>query len=581
MNTRIQGISAVTGLLLLFVGCETSTKRAEGYCPSCQDKWSPECLPDCGIEAPETCPEPCRSVDTFNLEQCDLPCTFGAVHPDGGTGGSDGGGMSSGGTGGGANGGSGGGPGTGGSGGAGGSGNATGGDGGTPDGSTCDPAASPLDDPCVASDGLAVFVAPTGSADAAGTQSDPFASITNAAAAAADSGKVVIVCNATYDEQVTLDTSTRIYGGFSCPDESNPWQPTADEHPLVAPSTGTPLSIDSADYSVVVENIDFEAADATQAGRSSIAARVVGSSDVTLRRVTLTAGAGADGADGETTPLTFPDRETELDGKAGDDPDAPGSGGVYKCEGGTTRGGAGGVAMSGSSDGDDGAPKYDDVGGKGGQEGASCGTGGTGLDGADAPAQPDALGARTVGTIANDTWQPEGGQDGEVGLPGQGGGGGAGSASGNGGGGGAGGCGGAGGQGGKGGGASIALLSVDSDVTLDSATLQTADGGDGGQGSLGQDGQKDDVTGGGGAGGQGGGAAACPGGNGGAGGRGGHGGGGAGGISVSIVYRGTAPGQHDVTLEVGNAGAQGLGAGASSSSHNGAEGVAQKELEIS
>ncbi len=265
----------------------------------------------------------------------------------------------------------------------------------------------------------------------------------------------------------------------------------------------TPLAISGAS-GLTIEGFDFEASDGEAAGHSSIAAFVQASTDVTLRKVTLKAGKGHRGADGES-----PSPNYSGDAHAGGD--ANGTSGGNACENTcanrpsavSSRGGKGGSVIAadsgadagGPEPGEDGTPAFgatSDPDGKGGTEGRSCGAGGTGHDGASAPPANGGTGARIYGTLTTSGWMPADGNAGETGKPGQGGGGGAAAKTpspGGGGGGGCGGCGGTGGTAGKGGGSSFALLSLTSTITLEACTLSAAEAGAGGNGAAGQDGQ--------------------------------------------------------------------------------------------
>mgnify|MGYP007130789543 CR=1 FL=1 len=126
------------------------------------------------------------------------------------------------------------------------------------------------------------------------------------------------------------------------------------------------------------------------------------------------------------------------------------------------------------------------------------------------------------------------------------------------------------------GGSSIALVAIDTPLTLSGVTLMAGRAGNGGVGS---DGQVGGTFGAGGPQGTGAGAAknSCAGGNGGVGGHGGPGGGGQGGHSLGMALQGTtAPAGVTSTIDPMNAGTGGLG-GANNAAPNsgaGADGVA-------
>ncbi|HKY38435.1 MAG TPA: hypothetical protein VJN18_20975 [Polyangiaceae bacterium] len=434
-------------------------------------------------------------------------------------------------------------------------------------GGDCDVTASPAAEACLVSDDYAVFVAPDGSDDAAGTQAAPFASLTRAVETAGD--KLVLVCSGNYDEHVSVTAGVRVFGGFACDD----WSSVADK-PLFKPTTAGPaLSIDTVTDEVLIENVAFEVGDAVAAGATALTAVVNASANVTLRAVLLTAGKGKAGASGTLTSFTFPDR-SELDGN-----NANGTTGgqpkVVECPGAAeTSGGIGGAAAPGGQSGGPGTPDLAGPGGEGGTPGSDC-VAGVGRNGGNAPDSPAAAGASVLGALTPVGWSSGSGGDGQNGSPGQGGGGGASSKTGGGGGGGAGACGGAGAKGGQGGGGSIAIAVLDSTVSIDASELVTNDAGGGGGSVAGQPGDKDE-------GGFGGlqAAGACSGGSGGLGGNGGAGGGGAGGISVGVLWQGdVAPTvSANTTIVNGEAGAKGTGG--SAGNNDGIAGVSQKVLEL-
>ncbi|HEX2673605.1 MAG TPA: DUF1565 domain-containing protein, partial [Polyangiaceae bacterium] len=310
----------------------------------------------------------------------------------------------------------------------------------------CDPTLSPSVEACVVSNEFAIFVDPAGKESAAGTKSSPVNTISKAIQLAGDD-KIVIACNATYDEQVKIVGRARVYGGFACSGSAAPWTYEAGKRAKVAPTArGFALSVAAGAAEVDIEDVEFDARDGVDAGESSVAAFVKESASVALHRVKLVAGKGVDGADGTLTKVTFKP-QSDLDGNKAS-VDAGGAFNAIACEaGGTTRGGRGG---DGGGTGVSGSPGLPDLGaGKGGTQGLDCDVGGTGARGADAPPQPSSPGAIKLGNIGPMGWSGSAGTDGTPGSPGQGGGGGAGATTGGGGGGGAGGCGGAGGTGGK------------------------------------------------------------------------------------------------------------------------------------
>lgn len=440
-------------------------------------------------------------------------------------------------------------------------------------GGGCDTTKSPTEESCLVADDYAVFVAPNGNdADNDGSRAAPLASLTKAIEVA-DGAKLVLVCDATYNEHVVVAAGVHVYGGFKCTDWS-----AENAKPLFKPATAGPaLKIDGVDDEVVIEGVSFEVGDAVAAGETALTAIVNQSPKITLRNVLLKAGKGKSGVNGTLSQFDFPDAST-LNGNAENSPD---KGGEKMCTcqtGKATIGGVGGTPSSTGQAGAKGGPSHGSSGGEGGDPAAGdCGNGSSGKKGANAPSAPPANGASTLGIAAATGWQPASGIDGATGAPGQGGGGGASfNIVGHGGGGGCGGCGGNGGTAGKGGGGSIALLALGSPVTIENSSLVTADAGNAGNGASGQPGQGEF----GGGGGTVSTANSCAGGAGGKGGDGGAGGGGAGGISVGIVWSGAkAPTvSADTTITNGKAGLKGIGG--VPGTNDGLAGVSQKILPL-
>lgn len=486
----------------------------------------------------------------------------------------------------------------------------------------CVPSAEPdvpdedfLDSDCDGVDGNAdssVFVSATGRADGAGTRTDPVATITQGISLAASTSRThVLVANGDYSDAVVLEEGVAIVGGY----DATTWQ-RSDSRARVRAASPVLRGSDIAEPTLVL-SLDFEATDATEPGTSSIAALLVQSSGVRLERVALTAGRGADGADG-VTPSRPPQAAMGTMGGngvrsgtcvSGEVEPTPGGGGAPSSGCGCGNGGRGGLAgdfwrnttLIPATAGTHGCePAWCDPlrlcnatmpGGPG-----SGGIGGrTGSDGPGGAPGSDGAGAEPLGNFSADGYLPADGASGGVGGPGAGGGGGGGGtgcaidhdgycrgAGGAGGGGGAGGCGGAGGLGGGGGGASIALYLWESTPTLVRVAIRAADGGAGGNGALGGEGGLGGI---GGPGGQpyrpGGANPACltgtptaggVGGLGGAGGRGGGGGGGTGGPSIGILLgagSNQAGGSSGVTIMTGNGGIRGFGGGTAATGENG------------
>lgn len=484
---------------------------------------------------------------------------------------------------------------------AGGAGGEAGGAGGAA--AVCDVGKSPSEEPCLVSDEQAVFVAPSGTDKSAGTQSAPLRSIAKAVELATASGKIVIACSARFDESLSLTSGARIYGGFACPDEDAAWSYDPTLRTEIAPLVqGPALSVQEVPDPIVIEDVEFSAFAATAPGGSSIAAVVLDSPSVTLRRVRIAAGAAAAGSDGEKG-ANGADGDTPLSDQRGGDA-VCGAQAPLTRDGGRwlaanacgSRGGAGGQAQRGDLgfSGGSGSPLLNVS-----PEGVNNGGPPAPATPADAPGgngnqgSPGKAGASGAASLDQSTFTKEGftpsaaGGNGADGYPGQGGGGGAASngagmcIGASGGAGGMGGCGGKAGAGGASGGASVALLSWDSKVTLDACELVAGNGGAGGKGGAGGAGGLGKTGADGGLGlsdssnslG-----AAGKGGKGGDGGMGGPGAGGNGGPSYALVFHGTTPLKlNETTLAPGMGGAGGPGGG--SDALHGANGNAGRSAE--
>jgi hypothetical protein len=434
-----------------------------------------------------------------------------------------------------------------------------------------------------------VFVAPTGDDSAAGTATAPLRTIAKAIAQAIAPGgpKQVYVCDGTYGEAVTLDTTAdalQVHGSFDC---ASGWKYDGAGGPktsIVAPASQMALKVAGPSTAgVLFEDVAFAAANGQNAGESSIAVFASGAT-LTLTRTNVTAGKAVSGVD--ATPVSQAPQAApgSHGGFPGVGPGAPGPGGTSNpCAG--SNGGLGGYEFLndagiyvpvGGATGEPGPPTNPDNGGTE-QACVKDGGGGQGVNGA--TGGPGA-GASSWATLSTSGWLPTGGQPGSGGGDAQGGGGGGvirnGKGSFGGPGGGAGGCGGTGGAAGTGGGSSIAVLALASTVTLQSSSLRSDDAGRGGNGGVGQPGQP---------GGNGGAATidvtlrSCAGGPGGNGGSGGPGGGGAGGLSAGVVWSATAPTLDmatQSTIAVGALGAAGAdGSGATTAKAGVAQSVVQ------
>jgi hypothetical protein len=456
---------------------------------------------------------------------------------------------------------------------------------------SCDSSLSPSAEPCVVSNTHAIFVASDGSDEAEGTREAPLETLSKAIELATASDKIVIACNATYNEALTITGSARIYGGFACPDDSaaEAWTYQAGTRALVAPAAeGAALNIEDVADEIIIEDIQFDARDAIEPGASSIAAVVLKSENVVFRRSKFVAGNGSvgdngdngeDGRDGEL--VLAAQKGVDAGCGAGAPASEPGGSWPEDASSCGSLPGDGGAATK-NNDGSPGLPgdprtnvtppRYDNAGAKGVlADGTTPATpGGDGL-----PGSAGKMGNAGAAAPANGSFSKSGytaassSGAGKPGFTGQGGGGGGASSAttgcigASGGAGGMGGCGGTAGKGGGSGGASVAVFSFDSLVTFDTCELQSGDGGDGGSGG-------DGGVGGAGQNGADGGLAfsdgsnriehAGKGGKGGSGGDGGPGAGGSGGPSFALVYHGKAPKQDDsTTLLQGDGGKAGPG----------------------
>ncbi len=448
----------------------------------------------------------------------------------------------------------------------------------------CDATKAPGDDPCVLKDDLGVFVSSkSGNDEFPGTKVKPLKTITKALAAAKARGLRVYACAEEFAESVALVDGVDLFGGVDCVGGA---VGVAGQTTL-KPATGPALLVEGTTKGVRVESVLAQAPNGSASDVNSIAMVARNAKGVVLRNVSLVGGDAAKGADGSYGTIgtkgaagtdggkSIPCLPHPVAGKGGGtSPNLGGDGGDAGC--GPFKGGdrepSGGknAANTTGSFGIGGTPALSSL--------VSCKEGLSGKPGTDGGA---GAGGAEIGTFTT-IYVPSDGKNGSNGTDGTaGGGGGAGYYStlvvadpgsiysgGAGGGGGSGGGGGGGSVGGKGGGGSFALLSIDSDITLDKCSLTSGRGGKGGAGF--------NQTAGGLSGKSGGGGVSsgrssegindqpgCAGGTGGTGGNGGASGGGGGGPSVPIVFKGTAPKRTAGDTKVGSggeAGGSGLGA---------------------
>jgi Protein of unknown function (DUF1565) len=348
----------------------------------------------------------------------------------------------------------------------------------------CDLSVDPQASPACIDENVGVFVDGAKGVDTnAGSRTAPFKTIGKAISIAG--AKRVYVCAGTYAESVLLKSRAAVFGGFAC----GTWAPGTAKVQIAPTSVGYALDVQKVAEAVTLVDVAFESIPGTAAAPNSIAARILNSPNVTLRRVTLTAGAGAPGnavgVDGMMG--TYVD---VVQGGNGKPATATAAGGAKTCM--CTNGGA--ATTSGNSGGNDvgnpgnaglpiivGATADKGLGGLGNTSCTDPEPNGAGNNGAGPQPAMTAPSPTTVGALQGDAWSPTNGTDGALGTLGQGGGGGGSrGAMSFGGGGGCGGCGGDGGKGGKGGGASIGLLSIAASVSLVTCIIHTSTGGTGG-----------------------------------------------------------------------------------------------------
>lgn len=428
-----------------------------------------------------------------------------------------------------------------------------------PDGIVVAPRDECVDKPtapeCVTND-KAFFVSKAADpAVADGTIEKPYASITTALSKVTGEKKRVYVCEGTYEEQVTIETiPATLIGGIACDFR------TPGAKAKIAPKSGIAFGIAAVGGASVIDVVIEAVSDPNAPGSSAVGMFITSSTEILLRGVEITAGAGQPGTDGSkgTDAPNHPGQlaPTGMTGSGAGAATIANS--CTVCADGTfskAGNGAGRTPAQNATSGDA-SPKALGQVLNGGGSGDTCGDGKPGAHGT---AGVKAAGGTVPGTLAAKSWtdRTTSAAGGKSGGPGQGGGGGGAlSMSGGGGGTGAcGGCGGTGGGAGSDGGSSIGILAYQSTkVVLEKSTITTAAGGKGGNGGDGQKGEEAAAGGG-----FGGGGGACNGGAGGQGAGGGGGGGGVGGYSAAIAYLGEAPQTTQSILTSGAAGPSGTG----------------------
>jgi hypothetical protein len=446
----------------------------------------------------------------------------------------------------------------------------------------------------VLGDDCGVYVDPMAADGGNGTKAMPFNSLVTATAMLGDAKQINVCGEGDLPGSIELGSGVFLFGGFTC---GSTWT-YADDNPVstIVGDADVPALTLSGSGDRTIQSIKVRAPNAVALGASSIGVLADGA-QATLRFVEITTGNGAPGV----TVTSAAAEAKAMNGVAGGDgcmmnmgTVGGGGGGQNMCQLGVNmvsrEGGSGGQgtnAATNGGNGENGEPQPQSAGGGLGgkrQDASSCDNGEEGEAGvAGTPGQGGQAGDQ--GSLSSTGYVGASGSPGEgPGLPGGGGGGGGGAnqcgamgAGPSGGGGGAGGCGGAPGDGGGPGGASIGIVSIDSDITLETnVSVFVGNGGTGGGGAPGQEGQEggsganagDPVD-------------ACNGAKGGNGGQGGAGGGGRGGPSIGIAFTGNTP-QEPVSalIMLGTPGGQGPGGngGPGNVGGNGAAGyTAQRE----
>ena len=436
-----------------------------------------------------------------------------------------------------------------------------------------------LDVNCDGIDGevaIGVFVdGASGSDTNPGTMISPLKTIQAAIDQAASDRFDVYVSEGSYMETLSLADGVSVFGGYRA---DQGWARSSDA--VVEIAGGTEAVTGSGVRNLELQLLTIRSSNATTPGGSSIALRFARSSDITLRALDVTAGAGASGMDG-TAGMSGGAGSSGAGGRAGCE-----ESGLFCANCSRPLGGAGGGSScgrlggkggdSGRSNGGGTAGAVGIVGTTGGRGGASRGDGVAGSNGTPGAAGSNGMAGANFGMLSESGYAGAAGGSGTTGDHGNGGGGGGGGGGGtngcdsygsSGGGGGGGGCGGTTGMGGTGGGASIALALWSTVAAVSDTDFHTGPGGTGGSGGDGGAG------GAGGSGGNGGpyggsgeqddGGDGARGGNGGNGGNGGHGGGGGGGPAIGVACGGTSGLSTDAgnTFDVGAAGGGGTSRG--------------------
>ncbi|MGH7296824.1 MAG: hypothetical protein ACRELB_17935 [Polyangiaceae bacterium] len=160
---------------------------------------------------------------------------------------------------------------------------------------------SDTSDPCIINEAFGIFVSPTGSDSAAGTQLAPVATVGHAMDLAKAAGKRVYACGSAGNyvaENLAVGTSrdgVKAFGGLDCTTTPSQWVYNASDKATMAPASGYALQVLGVTTGVTFEDFGFSAANATGVGASSIAVFASNASGVVLERCNVQTGAGTAG----------------------------------------------------------------------------------------------------------------------------------------------------------------------------------------------------------------------------------------------------------------------------------------------
>jgi hypothetical protein len=147
----------------------------------------------------------------------------------------------------------------------------------------------------------AVHVSPLGRDDATGTAATPVRTFARAIELARDGSRHLALCAGVFTEPLVLNAERRadrfrVIGGVAC-------QGFSEAETVVRSDDAPALDVFAVGGPVHLARITFEHAGATRTGASAIAARVAYVDGLTLSRVVLRAGPGADGLAGATVTV--------------------------------------------------------------------------------------------------------------------------------------------------------------------------------------------------------------------------------------------------------------------------------------